>query len=282
MVTLKKSATPFSFAILLGGCIENVDFSGFITTTDPVEERFYDSKLINDVQSVPAVVNISGDEYRVLIAGDSHVGGTKNLNLLFEDARNSSAGFVVLAGDLTTGKAEAYKTLSDFLTYYPDIRCFTIAGNHDLFFDGWKSYKKYFGSSTYTKTIVTDSDSDLWIFLDSGSGTLGSGQVTWLNTLLETQRSNFRYCNVVTHVNFFRPRYTTSTNPNIEELRVLLPLFAKYKVDNVIMGHDHRRNVENFDGTRYIILDDIQDISQAASYLEISVGNKIEINFNEL
>jgi UDP-2,3-diacylglucosamine pyrophosphatase LpxH len=62
----------------------------------------------------------------------------------------------------------------------------------------------------------------------------------------------------------------TSTVPLVEELYALLDLFADNSVNMVIMGHDHRRSVENFDETQYITLDALQDDFEFASYLTVT------------
>lgn len=52
--------------------------------------------------------------------------------------------------------------------------------------------------------VNTSEASDLFICLDSGSGTLGEKQLAWLREILEKKRANSQNCFVVTHNNFFR------------------------------------------------------------------------------
>ena len=50
-------------------------------------------------------------------------------------------------------------------SYYEDSvekPVFLITGNHDLFFDGWKTFYEFFGSSTYYFTVSTPEVPDLY------------------------------------------------------------------------------------------------------------------------
>jgi len=160
---------------------------------------------------------------------------------------------------------------------FPDfnlVHYFLLVGNHDLYFDGWKIFYNYFGSSTYYFTVQTPTNNDLYICLDSGSGTLGSKQLSWLKNVLSSKRANYRNCVVFSHVNFFRNRHKGSTNPPIEELYVLLDLFNQYKVNMVISGHDHIRFINNFGCTTYITTDGLLDSNPNASFLKLKVDNE--------
>jgi hypothetical protein len=85
---------------------------------------------------------------------------------------------------------------------------------------------------------------------------------------------------VFTHNNLLRLRTTTSTNPYVEEVRILLDLFVRHDVNMVVTAHDHKQNAEVFGPTTHIIMDALQDINENAGYLEITVGEeKIDYHF---
>ncbi len=177
--------------------------------------------------------------------GDSHVGGTDNLTAFFDSAIASNIAAVVMAGDLTSGNEEDFVVFESTLPHQNTLVSFPIAGNHDLYFEGGRHYAM-FGSSSYTFSITTPVASDLYICLDTGGATLGPSQLSWLKEILTNERLNYRRCIIVTHNNLFRIRRTTSTTPQVEELSVLIELFAKHAVDMVITGHDHKKNVVEF------------------------------------
>ena len=94
-----------------------------------------------------------------------------------------------MAGDLTTGHEEDYNVFEQHLPQQDSLPAFLIAGNHDLFFNGWKEFYSRFGSSTYLFTVKTPDATDLFICLETGGGTLGDKQLEWLINILQTIRS---------------------------------------------------------------------------------------------
>ncbi len=262
----------FGFIAGLLSCTDELDMSGIFVSRDQANERFAQSMQWNDMHPVPTVTTGTG-EYNFLAAGDCHVGGTSNMEIFSDEAKNHDVSFFVIAGDLTTGHQEDYDIFIDHLNNSYTIPYFLVAGNHDLYFGGWEIYHSYFGSSTYSFIVETPDARDLFICLDSGSGTLGSRQLEWLEKILENERHHFRNCIVISHSNFFRSRRTLSTTPLVEEMYFLLDLFSDNSVDMVIMGHDHERSVEVFGNTVYLTLDAIEDGYADASYMNISNRN---------
>lgn len=257
--------------ILLPGCKHNLDVGGVISTESSVNERFEQSIQWN-AENERRISGTYGQEYQVILAGDPHVGGIENLETLIDAAHDSMALALVLAGDVCTGKPEDYRRLDSVLSRSTIVPNCLVVGNHDLYFDGWNSFYNYFGSSTYTMDILTPGAQDLYIFLDSGGGTLGSLQLEWLRELLEDHRNEYRHVIVISHCNFFRNRMTGSTVPLNEELIVLLDLFERHRVDMQIYGHDHDRYIEEFGNTTYITLDAMVDGVEQASYLVLTVN----------
>jgi predicted phosphodiesterase len=260
------------------GC-ENVDVTGMFNSSESVNQRFEQSMNWNALHPYKEIT-VTSDNYFILSMGDSHVGGTKNLNSFLSIAKTTNASAVVMVGDLTTGHSNDYAVFQNNLLYHDSLNTFLMVGNHDLFFDGWNEYYSRFGSSVYLFTIKTPTAEDLFICLDTGNGTLGNKQLDWLNEILQTSRNNHRFCTVFTHNNFFRNRHTLSTNPLVEELLVLMDLFTKYRVDMVITAHDHIKYAEKFGNTNYIIMDALMDGLDYAGYLRLSVENgNIEYRF---
>lgn len=263
---------PISLMLLLAGC-EKMEMRGFIASYEDAEERFRQSSEWNSLHG-PAQININTLDYKVFAMGDSHVGGTRNLELFFSDARESGAAAAVMVGDLTTGHAEDFNRFEAMIPPADSLSCFAVPGNHDLYFNGWDSYYELFGSSSLQFVVNTPLGSDLFICLDSGGGTLGSSQLEWVEGLLEQSREDYRHCTVFTHVNLFRFRPTASTNPFVEEIRELLDLFTRYHVEMVVNGHDHKRDSGNLGPTTYLIMDALLDGFPDASYLELHYSDQ--------
>ncbi len=260
-----------SSMFLIQSCMEDVDLSGFFYTSEGSNERFENSMEWN-LLNPPRDIIVNSDNYTFLAGGDSHSGGTTNLDFFIEKAQTPEVSFSIIAGDVTSGLKYDYDTVYKHLTSLATIPYFLCVGNHDLFFHGWETYIDYFGSSTYTFTVTTLSGKDLFICLDTGTGTLGSKQLEWLKETMKS-RGNYRNCVIFTHVNFFRAHRVQSTTLLVEELYVLLDLFADYNADLVIMGHDHWRSVEHLGNTSYITLDAMEDEFESASYMSVSNQN---------
>jgi|WetSurMetagenome_2_1015567.scaffolds.fasta_scaffold00180_8 UDP-2,3-diacylglucosamine pyrophosphatase LpxH len=249
---------------------EDVDITGFFYNNNPVNDRVKESLKWNETNPRQSIA-VAGTEYTLLIAGDSHVGGTVNLSTFLNRANTTGASAIIIVGDLTTGHKEDYDLFKQVVDTKNSLPAFFVVGNHDLFFDGWKAYFDYFGSSTYSFKVYTSNATDLYICLDTGSGTLGSRQLEWVTSLLEKERKNVRYCIVSTHVNFIREHRTSSTNILVEELRAIIDLCYKYSIDLVVTGHDHNRSEQYFVMTHFITLDALEDDFENASYLTLHV-----------
>jgi predicted phosphodiesterase len=269
---IKKTYLVITGLLMIQGCYKDLDFTGFIRSTDRVNERFTESIHWNNNNPHPGI-ELDTNNYSIMLAADCHVGTTNNLDKLLGLSKAPEISALFIAGDITTGKKEDYDVVRQKLNNSDSVSCFLIAGNHDLYFDGWKTFFSNFGSSTYTILIETPLSKDLYICLDTGGGTLGDKQLEWLKEILSNDRKKYRHCVVITHNNFFRNRFTTSTNPLVEELYVLLELFAEYKVNFVITGHDHKRYIEVFGPTTYITLDALKDGLVYASSLKLTVYN---------
>jgi len=249
---------------------------------ESVNQRFEQSMDWNNDHPYK-ILNVPVDDYSIFAMADSHLGGTINLDFFLSEAKRMDVVAAVMVGDLTTGHTTDFNTFQQHLPDQDTLISFQIIGNHDLYFDGWKQFYSIFGSTTYIFTVKTPQSDDLFICLDSGSGTLGSDQLDWLKNTLKTNRSDYRRCVLFTHNNLFRIRHTTSTNPFVEELHVLMELCIKYQIDMVVTGHDHEQNDVVFGNTTHITMDALLDDSDNAGYLNINIKQgKIEYEFVNL
>ena len=254
---------------LIQSCSDDVDLSGFFYTEERSNERFDNSMDWNKVHPEKNII-VNSDNYTFLVTGDSHCGPTANLDFFIEKSHEPGISFSLIAGDVTSGLENDYDTVMNHLAGFAPVPYFVAVGNHDLFFHGWISFTEYFGSSVYTFTVTSLSGQDLFICLDTSTGTLGSKQMQWLKDTLKNRRGSYRNCVIFTHVNFFREHRVQSTTILVEEVYALLDLCTDHRVDIVLMGHDHSNAVENFGNTQYITLDALEDDFEDASYLSIS------------
>ncbi len=275
-----KTLLPCLLLTLLS-CDDN-EFRGFFTSYEDANKRFEQSLNWNK-QYGYSELNLDKNTYALHLMGDSHIGGIKGINAFFKDAIDKEATAAVLLGDLTSGRKDDYDFFAENIPSKDLLMYFPIAGNHDLYFDGWKSFYSLFGSSSYYFVVNTPAASDLFICLDTGGGTLGDKQLKWFKKLLETKRKDYRYCNVFTHNSLFRLDSKSNLPLIGEEVQVLLDLFIRHRVDVVATGHDHKKNSTILGNTTHIIVDDLKDDNKNPNYLKLNfTEEKIDYNFIKL
>ena len=276
--------TRISLIILLSGlCSCNkLDIKGLLMPTgDGVDKRFEQSMEINEglkARSIEAHM-----EYTFYVATDPHVDDTHtNLERFNDTFRNDAdASFCVILGDCIDVKDNLPKYL-EALAYDSDRHSFDhsiyhVLGNHDTYFNGWLNFRELVGPSVYWFEVIFDGGGkDLYVSLDTATGSLGRKQTEWLKSLLATNRNDYRHCVIFTHTNFF---YTDNSqagsgNMPIEESFALMDFFGRHDVSLVLQGHDHYREDLTYANVRYTVLGAIHDGIENPEYLKINVDNE--------
>ncbi|MDR1459973.1 MAG: metallophosphoesterase [Bacteroidales bacterium] len=264
--------TPFIFTSckdlplegVWGGDIENINSR-------------YEYSLSKDFTYQFKTLYANTDEYTVYAAADFHVDETTqsiNQSVFLQAAEDDETTACCLTvGDMIhDGREKSYQNYADGLLKFPEVKVAASIGNHDLYFGGWQYFKKNFGCSIYYFEIVTPNHKDLFICLDSGSGTHGSKQTAWLKNLFARIRNDYRNCIVFTHSNLTSKDLSQGSAGSllIEELYALFHLFSSNNVTLVLSGHDHYYDDATVQGVRYVTLDLAKDGAQNSSYLKIN------------
>ena len=285
MLQMVRHILPILIGVVVCSC-NSLDIKGiFMPTGDGVEKRFEQSEQISGDLYAGSID--AQQSYIFYAATDPHIDQThKNLDIFFDAFRNDSeASFGVILGDYTDKRDNLHKYLeaTDFdpSRHSYDHKLFHILGNHDIFFNGWEDYRDMIGPSVYWFEVVFPEGKDLYITLDTATGSLGSRQTKWLKSFLTGNRHNYRHCIILTHTNFFYTDTSQASSGNlpIEESLALIDFFGKQNVTLVLQGHDHFREDLTYDNVRYTIIGTIQDESEAPEYLKASV-NQDGIHFD--
>ena len=265
--------------LALAAACETADLSGFlISPSDNVDRRFEQSLEITGNRSV-AVVE-APDEYVFYVCTDIHVDGTTdNFDTFVSDLRNDgNSSFALVLGDVSARKG-MMQTFASAMTFDPTVHIydrpvFVIPGNHDMYFSQWQDYKSLLGASAYYFEVLTSRGKDLFIALDSASGTLGGRQTKWLRELFAERREDYNRCVVFKHTNMFKTdnSQTTAGNMPLDETFALTELFDRYDVAAVFQGHDHYREDLTYRGVRYTIVGAIKDKGAAPEYLKVTMS----------
>ena len=272
----------WSILICLAACgCNQLDLKGFLVpTSDGVQTRFEQSMDMNAKLKAGTVETT--EEYIFYVAADPHVNKThRHLDIFNDRFRNDSeVSFAVILGDCIDVRDNHPEYLKA-LEYHPERHLckhpvFHVLGNHDIYFDGWEDFKELIGPSVYWFEAAFPDGKDLYITLDSASGTFGRKQTEWFREFLEKNRSQYRHCVILTHVNIF---YTDNSqkfsgNLALEETYAFIDFLGKEDVTLVLQGHDHHREVVEYDDVVYTAVGTISDKSDTPEYLKAKVGPK--------
>lgn len=277
MLQMVNRIMIIAFSLGVCGC-SHLDLKGmFMPTGEGIEKRFEQSKEMNEDLKSGHIQTL--ESYTFYVATDPHIDDThKNLETFNDAFRNDTdASFGVILGDCIKVKdnlpAYLEALLFDPQKHAYDHRVFHILGNHDLFFNGWVNFKELVGPSVYWFESVFDGGKDLYISLDTATGSIGRKQTSWLKSFLAEKRTEYRHCIILTHTNFFYTDTSQSSSGNmpIEESFALIDLLGKHDVSLVLQGHDHYREDLTYDNVRYTVLGAIHDGAAAPEYLKVKV-----------
>ena len=261
---------------------DKYDFPGMIKGSSPsANERFASSMAYNDANGYKTL-SVPGDEYTFYAATDAHVSTTANgLSSFVSDYIEDSdaAPFALFLGDAMDKK----NNLNLFLQTVSPISAngrtlFCTPGNHDLYFGQWTDYIRELKTATYCFEVTCNPScleniSDLFICLDSASGTLGTDQRDWLESVLTSAKGNYRHIIVFTHTHFFKRDNSQghTSNFNLEEGYELAKLFSDNGVELVLSGHDHFFEDTYLLGVHFLTLAAIKDEAQEQHYYRFNV-----------
>lgn len=268
------------FVIITFFACDKYDIQGFFISPskERVNERFEQSIAYNKKHQEDTLIIANSDEYQFCAAADFHVKNTANTlsRYIKLTANTPSILFSSILGDITDQKGGLSIAFDSICNNKGNSIIRVLAGNHDLYFNQWHEYYQLFGSSTYFFIVKTPNTSDLFIALESTSGSLGKLQKEWLENILTEKRPQHRYCIVLTHTNFFDTDFSQfpSGNFSLEETAFLTNLFSKHNVDMIINGHDHTYDYTELNGVEYLTLEDAQDFDSNPTYFSINITNK--------
>lgn len=264
--------------LLLCSC-DKIEMKGLIMpTSDVVNKRFEQSFAIHQGKPVASIQ--ANSTYSIHVCTDTHISDdNSHFRTFVTQLRNDgSAIFGAVVGDCIDqrGSMPLYQEALayDAEEHRTDVPVFSAIGNHDLYFSSWDDFRELIGPSVYWFEVICDEEKDLYIVLDSASGTHGGKQMRWLRDFLTGNRKNYRHCIVLTHTNIFYTDNTQASSGNLpmEETMEILHLFGENNVTLCLQGHDHYREVLTFGGVRYITLGSISNKVERPEFLCIKIS----------
>lgn len=267
-------------SLLISGCDLGVDYGGFFSSYSTPDSRFNERESLamhSETSTLETMALTSGKlSFSFAIVSDIHVQDSlaTHLDQFINDLLSTEDAFILDCGDSTQSGYESqlitYKTFMNSST----LPWFAALGNHDLYYEGWKNYRDTIGRSVYSFGIGNSSDpgSTYVIALDSANSTLGTKQLSWLESTLIEQDGLWDHLIVFTHSQFFSDGITTVVQfTNSEEIYKLMYLFKTYGADYVFMGHNHSWNSQTVNNIKYITLDPLQKENSDDSFVRVTV-----------
>lgn len=279
MLQMVKHLAVISVAVMAVSC-ESVDIKGLVAPTgDVVDKRFEKSMSLTANKAVAEIV--AEESYTFYVCADPHIVNTNDSLREFVTRlrTDDAASFGIVLGDC----CDRISALPDYAATINHVEegqantpIFSLLGNHDIFHRGWDKFSELLGASVYWFDVRHASGCDLFISLDSASGTLGHKQMKWLRGFLTERRDDYRHCVVLTHTNLF---YTDNSqlgsgNMALEESAAFIELLSRHDVTLCLQGHDHYREDLVLGDVRYTIVGTIQDNAERAEYLVIRLSNE--------
>ena len=192
------------------------------------------------------------DEYSFIVVSDTHINGQNDADEFAKIKDNiNGAKFVVVTGDVTEdGTTEQIQRFINAASTF-GVPVYPVIGNHDVYTDRASPWKKLIGSSMYR--IDSGSSSTSLFVLDNANGSFGYDQLKWFENEIKTSK---KHCFVFAHENFFvegsPPDFEHTTDINE---RALLMSFLKNRCDIMFTGHLHKRIIKEYNGVKYIMLE---------------------------
>ncbi|OHD14762.1 MAG: hypothetical protein A2086_07045 [Spirochaetes bacterium GWD1_27_9] len=256
----------FSLILLVFVSCDFIDFGGMFVSSQ-IDDRFREKDSLKNFNP-PQITDTNN--FSFLVISDTHYYKTQ-LNYIkdIENNKNNwNISFIVINGDIVqNGLKEAFNLVKEDIAQ-TTLPIYPVIGNHDVYFNGFDTYKEVFGRTIYDFKI---GETHL-IFLDTANGTLGEGQKNYLIDTLKNSTAKNKI--VFTHYSFIDKEVESATSvSNLEESYFIFDLFEKYKVNYCITGHLHFSDYKEIRGTKYIIVNNRGGDSNY--YLKISVKNGI-------
>ena len=235
------------------GC--TVDLPGFFVSHN-LDERFRERNTFNFLTDADRAISLPA-EYSFIVVSDTHIineeayGLEKLAGLV---AADSEIKFVVVLGDITQCANEVdiikFKDIGSSL----GVPCYPVIGNHDVYFNNWKYWKKHIGSSTYRINTEAASVGKATLFmLDSANGHFGKPQLDWLETELKSAQGRVF---VFSHTNLFvQDPADIQQQTDFRERARFMAILKKGRCNTMFSGHLHTRIFNKAGGVQYLAID---------------------------
>lgn len=176
--------------------------------------------------------------------------------------------FVFQLGDLAdAGWPIEYQVATDTLEQL-GVPVFHALGNHDVYHEGWASFREHCGPSVFTLSV----GDVLFIILDLAGSTLGGLQRPWLEEQLQAATEAEKHVILLSHYPLWSPSDEGfSLIGSEQEVYDILDLMRRYNVIAHVSGHTHRWAFTELDGSALYTVSAMKESSSDRCGLRVDV-----------
>lgn len=227
--------------------------------------------------AAPSTVG-SSMSYTVAVISDVHFGADKErsvdtaflswLENLHSEGKTPK--FVICLGDVAEhgyeGEMKDYNSFCDKIRGY-GIQVYTVIGNHDLYNNGWKNWKRIVYPETSFYHFRTNKFS--WYFLDTGSGTLGSHQFSTFVSAIQDDGAPKIVC---MHYPVYAHGFFYYCLQDTTERNLLISYLESNNVKILFDGHTHMYNYTDLGFIEYNLPGFLEDGQWALATIDETAG----------
>ncbi len=244
-MNLRRGKNPLFFVFILGVCF----FVGCMAKSGH-KLRFRESSDL----AVPTfgVSGVSTGNFTFSFVGDIHLGGTdtSRLRTVLQAARDNGDAFIIFLGDMVDKGVRA-----DFETFKAQVNDFGfqdkaiyVIGNHDIFDEGWSSYRDLLGPSHYEITF----GNCRFLVIDSADGIVGEEQTEWLEARLKETGPAHTF--ILSHYMPLIPGQRTYLRlSNETEATHLMKMMSRFGVKAWLGSHYHSFIKQEIENVTYLV-----------------------------
>jgi UDP-2,3-diacylglucosamine pyrophosphatase LpxH len=254
-------------ALGLAGC-ERFDAMSWVTRERfDVDRRFREST--EEIASPLPPPLRDESHWSALIVSDLHFFDDEanvNVNEIADYLAEEPVDFMFQLGDLAdAGWPIEYQTATETLEAL-GVPLFHAIGNHDVYHEGWASFRLHCGPSLFPLTV----GNVLFIVLDLAGGTLGGLQRPWLEEQL--QAATEEHILLLSHYPLWSPTDEGfSQIASEQEVYDILDLMRQYGVAAHVSGHTHRWAFTEINGSALYTVSAMKESSSDRCGLRVDV-----------
>lgn len=275
LATRREVLAGSAAALALSGCKRFDAISWISRERYDVDRRFREST--EELTPPLPPQTLDPDAWSALLVGDFHFyddEGNENIDRMAASLIEQPVDLLIQLGDLADGGWPLEFATGSAALDGLGVPVYNVIGNHDVYHEGWASFRDYFGPSVYALQVGRV----LFLALDEAGGTLGGLQRPWLEAQLAAATAE--HVVLLGHYPLWAPTdQGFSELASEEEVYDLLDLMRRFGVRAHVSGHSHRWASTELDGMQLITVGGMKEAGADRCGLRLDVrGSELALS----